>query len=91
MILRAYSVRDKKLEIYLNPFFVEHVGQAVRAWDQYCKDPQSPVYKYPEDFCLMEIGSFDSDKAILTTNGTPIIISEAIRSKVKETLEAQAQ
>lgn len=56
------AVFDKKTGLYDNPFTVRHVGEAVREWDIVTKNKDTKYGKNPEDFDLMEIGSFDYTK-----------------------------
>lgn len=54
-----FTCYDSKAEIYLTPFFEQTRGSAMRAWMQICTDPQTQFNKFPGDYTLFEIGTFD--------------------------------
>lgn len=59
MILLAYSLLDMKAGAYTPPFFMNHDAQAVRAVTELALDRSTTVGRYPSDFTLCRIGSFD--------------------------------
>lgn len=59
MILKIFAVYDRKVEAYLQPMFMQTVGQAVRGFSDACKDDKSNLSKHPEDFVLEQLGEFD--------------------------------
>ncbi|WNK13972.1 MAG: nonstructural protein [Microvirus sp.] len=61
MILRAYSVFDKKLVCYSRPWFVLNDAVAVREFGDAVNDPNpsNQWRKHPEDFTLCNLGNFD--------------------------------
>lgn len=56
---KIFAVYDNKAEAFMQPFFAETVGLALRAFQQNTENPDSVLYKYPNDFVLYEIGTFD--------------------------------
>lgn len=59
MQLRIFSIRDLKAEAFNTPFFQHTVGQALRAFEDLARDPQSVVSRHPEDFALFQLGVFE--------------------------------
>lgn len=59
MILKAFSLLDTKAGIFHAPFFMAHIGQAIRACVDLGSDLQTTVGRHPADFALVEIGTFD--------------------------------
>jgi len=59
MQMPVCAVFDKKTGLYENPFVVRHVGEAIREWDFVVKNKETEYGKNPEDFQLMELGSYD--------------------------------
>lgn len=57
--LNIYSVRDEKAKAYANPFFVPTTGMALRGFEQECLNKDSMLCKYPEDYNLFCLGSWD--------------------------------
>ena len=64
-----YSIFDKKSEIYAPPFIELTDGTAIRACMDLLQNPNLPFGKYPEDYTLVKIGSWDEYAGIqqLTT------------------------
>lgn len=59
MKLKVFTVFDSKVECYNTPFFQKSTGEAIRSWTDLANDPQSSISKHPEDYALMEIGTYD--------------------------------
>ena len=59
MMLKMYSIRDSKGEIFNLPFFKKTHGEAERDFHQLCQDKNSTVAKYPTDFDLYYVGDYD--------------------------------
>ena len=64
--LKIFSAQDSKFGVFMTPFMLLHVGQALRAWDEVCMDGKSPMSKFPQDFCLYEVGEFDEESGLVT-------------------------
>ncbi len=63
MILKIFSVRDEKAELFIRPFFMPTFGMAVRAIVHAGQDSSHPFSQYPEDFILYELGTWDEEHA----------------------------
>jgi len=59
MKTKIYAVYDNKAEAFMQPFFSETAGLALRAYSENIKNPESVFNKHPNDFCLYEIGTWD--------------------------------
>lgn len=59
-------IRDLVAEIYHSPFPAESIGSAVRAFEEACKDPNTPYGKYPKDFILYQVGEFRAEDPEIT-------------------------
>lgn len=66
MLILAFSFFDTKAQIFSAPFFMAHRGQALRAAIDLGTDLQTTVGKYPADFVLYELGTFDDQTGTLT-------------------------
>lgn len=66
MLLKTFSVYDSKAMAYLQPFFSESVGSAIRAFGDAANDPNVPFNKHPGDYQLYEIGTFDNNTGLMT-------------------------
>lgn len=59
MIQKVFGVRDTKAQAFLQPFFSNSVGAAVRAFGDAVNDGQSPLSKHPGDYMLYELADFN--------------------------------
>jgi len=65
----------------MNPFLVPHAGAALRSWEEIVNDGQSVMSKYPADFTLFELGSFDSDTGKFDQHENPVNMGQAVNFK----------
>jgi len=65
VILKAFSVLDVKSEIFGRPFFCVSNGEALRAFKDLAGDKNTTVGRYPGDFKLVEIGTFDDGAGVM--------------------------
>lgn len=63
--MKIFAVWDNKAEAFMQPFFSDTVGLALRAFQNNIENPESIMNKYPNDFCLYEIGTFDEASGII--------------------------
>ena len=59
MVLQMFAVFDSKAGAYLQPWFSQTRGTAIRAFAGAGADASSDFAKFPEDFSLFHIGEFD--------------------------------
>lgn len=60
MIRKVFAVRDVKAEYFLQPFFCDSTGEALRAFGDASNEPKTPMGSHPSDYVLYEIGSYDN-------------------------------
>lgn len=78
MILKVFAVYDVKAVAYMQPFFSNSVGSALRAFgDASCED-RSPLSKHPADYNLFELGSFDDASGLLESLPAPKYLGSAL-------------
>lgn len=78
MIYKVYSVFDSKIEAYLQPFFMQAKGQAIRGFSDLVNDKNHVFGKHPEDYCLFELGSYDDSSAKFDLNKNPLSIGVGV-------------
>lgn len=76
--LQIFSVYDSKAESFSQPFFCPNAAIAIRSFSEEVSNPQSQLSKYPADFTLFHIGSFNDSTSLLTPLKTPISLGLAI-------------
>lgn len=81
-----FSVYDVKAEAYGKPFFIDSRGLALRSFSEVASDLTSEIGKYPSDFTLFELGSYDVRTGFFDLHKTPISLGVAIEfvSKVSK-------
>lgn len=69
MLYRVYAIYDSKSEAYYPPFFQATTGLAIRYFTELANDQKTTIGKYPHDYALYEIGTYDDGTAILEPQG----------------------
>ncbi len=68
MIKSIFSVKDVKVAAYMPPFFMESDVSAQRALYELAIDPKTQISKYPSDFELWSLGTYDDASGELVSN-----------------------
>jgi len=89
MKTKVYTIFDSKTAAYLQPFYLRSNGEAIRAFTEAVNDPKSTFYKYPEDFILFEIGTWDDNDCCISMLKAPVSLSTGLSLKT-ETLKMKA-
>lgn len=61
MKTKLFAIYDVKADSYASPFTMPTNGMAIRGFVDLAKDPQTMIGKHPEDYKLVQIGSFDDE------------------------------
>lgn len=75
MLLHIYAIRDTKVRIFHAPFFQRSVVEAVRMFTQAVNDPQAFISKYPTDYDLFELGSFEDQEGKFETHEPVFVVA----------------
>jgi hypothetical protein len=59
MILKAFAFHDRKIGVYGQPFFMAHIGQAIRAAIELGEDRNTIIGRHPADYQLIQIGEYN--------------------------------
>lgn len=78
MISKIFTVYDVKTEAYLNPFFMATKGAAIRGFSELVNDPNHNFGKYPADFILFEIGSYDDQRGLVESLPAPLSVGVGV-------------
>lgn len=74
MKLNIYSVHDRKAAVFARPFIAPNDGMALRSFAAAKLDPSTELAKFPEDFSLYLLGSFDDETGELSPV-VPIVVT----------------
>lgn len=58
------SVFDKKADAFIRPFLVPTVRVGARAFQSIILDSTSDLHQFPDDYNLMELGTFDDNSGV---------------------------
>lgn len=61
MTYLVFSILDNKSHLFGPPFYSRHTGEALRNFTELVNDDRSTVSKYPADFQLVQVASFDDE------------------------------
>lgn len=91
MKLKLFVVYDSKTESYGVPFFRDFTANALREWSEVASnksDKNNQISKFPADFTLFEIGSYDQSTGIVDMYAVKFSHGTALEH-VKENLVPQ--
>ena len=92
MELKVYSVYDSKTQAYMSPWFARSRGEAIRSFTEAVNDPKSMFHKYPADFTMFELGTWDDQAGTVTLDETKQNIGLATHFKrVDDQLDTPVQ
>lgn len=72
MKMLMFSIHDAKVGAFMNPFYAQSRGSAIRDFTDACNDEKSYLAKHPEDYALFEIGSFDPESGFVKSLEQPV-------------------
>lgn len=58
-MLGIYSVKDRESKTFINPFAMQTDRDAKEGFRQVVNDDKSPYAKFPDDYELLKLGTFD--------------------------------
>lgn len=83
MKLKIFTVYDSKAESYMQPFYMQSTGQAIRSMEDTVQDENHQFHKHAEDFTLFEIGTFDDQTCAIDLYAAHTPLGCAIEYKEK--------
>ncbi len=79
MLINMFAIFDSKAGAYLQPFFSQSRGVALRSFMGASADASHDFNKYPEDFSLVELGEFDQESGKLVAYSNPTNLGSALQ------------
>lgn len=68
MIMKIFTVFDRKVGAHLQPFYARSDGEAMRMLKETVLSGQSKLSQFPEDYHLYSLGEFDDQTGELLPN-----------------------
>jgi len=81
MVLKVYSIRDSKSEVYNPPFYKKTHGEAERDFRTLVNDEKSTINKYSDDFDLYYLAEYDDNLGTFIPLDTPQHVIKAAHCK----------
>jgi hypothetical protein len=75
MRLKVYTVHDKAVGAFLQPFFSRSKGEAIRSFTEACNDANSQFNKHAGDYVLFELGEYDDGSSLFACSEPVRVIS----------------
>jgi predicted acyl esterase len=75
MKLHVYSVFDKAVGAYLQPFYARSNGEALRSFSEACNNGSSQFAKHAIDYTLVRLGEWDDCSGLFVTVDPQRVIS----------------
>lgn len=88
MKLLVFSVLDKAVGAYLQPFYSRSAGEALRSFTDAANDEKSQFARHAEDYVLYKLGEFDDNTGFFHT-GEPERIRSAFECMVQPSVTAE--
>lgn len=66
-----FSIRDQKVGVFNNPFIAPNVNAIIRQFGDAVANKDGDLGKYPQDFDLYEVGSFNPETGVIDAYGQP--------------------
>lgn len=88
MKLKIFAVYDSAVGAYMQPFFMQSKGQAIRAWQDTINDSKTQFHAHPSDFTLFELGEYDDENGTFTNLPAKLSLGTALEllSKIQDRL-----
>lgn len=88
MIQNVFSVYDSKAQAYLTPFFLPTIPMAQRVFRSCANSEDHQFARYPADFTLFHLGTFDDESCHFSALDTPHSLGVAIEFKDQDNGES---
>lgn len=87
MKTKIFAIHDAKVGSYMQPFFMQSAGQALRSWGTSINDPSTLFCTHPADFTLFELGTYDDETGMVLAHEIKINLGTALELKTKPVVE----
>jgi hypothetical protein len=91
MLMSVFAIYDSGVSAWRMPIFARNKGEALRSWVDAVNNPQYDYSKYPQDFTLFELGTFDDVKCKFDLLQTPVSLGLAIEFVKREVVDSAPQ
>jgi hypothetical protein len=89
MELNIYSIYDEDAKAYLQPFFTQNHGIAIRVFSDNVNGKDNQIANHPHKFTLFHIGTYNDSTAKIDSLKTPKSLGKGNEYKESETTEME--
>ncbi len=82
--MKLYTVNDLASKTFTKPFVMLTDRDAIEGFRHVCNEPETPYAKHPQDYTLVNIGSFDERTGVLTLSDSQLVLARALDLKHKK-------
>lgn len=68
MKLQVCAIKDRALNAFMQPFFAQTTGAAIRAFQDGVNDGTTPMNKHPDDYDLWWLAEWDDQTGMFVAN-----------------------
>lgn len=88
----VYALRDQKVDVYLNPVYMINNAEAKRMLVATMMG-NSDISKFPGDFGLYQLGTWDNETGVYTPLGAPELVMSGLAAaeQAKEIINNQEE
>lgn len=84
---QIFAVYDSKAQAYLPPFFMQRKQMAVRIFTECANAKDHQFGKWPADYTLFHLGSFDDDNGLIDSF-PPVSLGNGLEYQAKADLDS---
>jgi hypothetical protein len=77
MKVKIYAILDDKVGAFMQPFYAMQNGQAIRSLKDALADRNNTICRYPADFTLYHLATFDDTSGEMLPEEKPVFIARA--------------
>lgn len=71
MQMHVFTIHDSKAQAFIQPWYSPNTDTAIRQFTTAVRDPATEFSKYPGDYTLFHLGTFNQEKATFDLLKTP--------------------
>jgi len=79
--LEVFSIFDSKAEAFIQPWYSQTIGTALRSFEQAVNKEGHDFHKFSGDYCLFHLGAFDQTKGVFNQLTSPVNLGLALNFK----------
>lgn len=80
----VYCVKDTLVNQCFPPVTGDSDAAMIRSFGDSVLKGDTPISAHPEDYCLLKVGTFDTESGLLVSPDCPHVLCHAIDFKKKE-------